>query len=122
MRIFKNKAFHRWAKEQGLSNTALTKAIQEMEHGLYEANLGGSVYKKRVASGSRGKSSGARTIIAFQWHEKAFFIYGFAKNARENINLKEEHALKSLAKIYFGYDATQIEQAIKIGELIEVTT
>lgn len=120
MRVFKNRAFHRWAKEQKLDDETLRKAIQEIESGLYEANLGGSVYKKRISIGSRGKSSGSRTLVAFKLHNKAFFIYGFAKNKRSNISLKEELALKMLAKLYFSYDEKQIDRAIKAGELVEV--
>ena len=107
-------------KEQKLKDEVLRKAVQEIEEGLYEANLGGSVYKKRISIGNRGKSSGSRTLVAFKLNNKAFFIYGFAKNKRSNITLKEEFALKMLAKLYFTYDEKQIDRAIKIGELIEV--
>ncbi|TLY46077.1 MAG: type II toxin-antitoxin system RelE/ParE family toxin [Gammaproteobacteria bacterium] len=120
MRVFKTRSFYRWAKEQKLKDEVLRKAVQEIEEGLYEANLGGSVYKKRISIGNRGKSSGSRTIVAFKLNNKAFFIYGFAKNKRSNITLKEELALKMLAKLYFTYDEKQIDRAIKIGELIEV--
>ena len=40
-----------------------------MECGLYEADLGGNVYKKRVAVGNRGKSHGARTIVATNFNK-----------------------------------------------------
>ncbi|BBB14841.1 uncharacterized protein RVIR1_03180 [Candidatus Rickettsiella viridis] len=120
MRIFKNKAFSRWVKEQKLTDLSLKKAIQEIGDGLYEANLGGSLFKKRIILGNRGKSSGARTIVAFKLNNSAFFIYGFAKNERSNITLREEHALKALAKVYFSYNEKQINRAIEMGELIEV--
>lgn len=120
MRIFKNKAFSRWAKEQKLTDFSLKKAIQEIGDGLYEANLGGSLFKKRIILGNRGKSSGARTIVAFKLNNSAFFIYGFAKNERSNITLREEHALKALTKVYFSYNEKQINRAIEMGELIEV--
>ncbi|MGB8806737.1 MAG: type II toxin-antitoxin system RelE/ParE family toxin [Candidatus Rickettsiella isopodorum] len=120
MRVFKTRSFYRWAKEQKLKDEVLRKAVQEIEEGLYEANLGGSVYKKRISIGNRGKSCGSRTLVAFKLNNKAFFIYGFAKNKRSNITLKEELALKMLAKLYLTYDEKQIDRAIKIGELIEV--
>ncbi|MFZ2485630.1 MAG: type II toxin-antitoxin system RelE/ParE family toxin [Candidatus Rickettsiella isopodorum] len=47
--------------------------------------MGGSVYKKRISIGNRGKSSGSRTLVAFKLNNKAFFIYEFAKNKRSNI-------------------------------------
>jgi hypothetical protein len=98
----------------------LIKAVNEMRQGLYEANLGGNIYKKRLSIGSRGKRGGIRTIVAFKAHDKVFFIYGFAKNKRDNITHKEEEVLKALAKVYFSYNENQINQAIKVDELIEV--
>ena len=120
MKIFKNKAFHRWAKTERLSDSSLAKAVSEMENGLYEANLGGHIYKKRVAINNRGKRGGARTIVTFKTNDKAIFIYGFSKNKRENITLQEEEALKLLAKTYLAYSEDYILRAIKLDELIEV--
>lgn len=120
MRIFKNKLFHQWVQELKLNDSNLMKAIDELSKGLYEVNLGGNTYKKRISLENRGKRGGTRTIVAFKNHDKAFFIYGFAKNKQSNILPKEEKALKSLAKIYFSYNDNEIEQAIKKGELFEV--
>jgi hypothetical protein len=66
MRIFKYKHFSHWAKELRLDDTALLTATKELEKGLYDANLGGGIYKKRIAIGARGKRDGVRTIIAFK--------------------------------------------------------
>ena len=121
MRIFKNKAFHRWAKEVGLSDNKLKEAVNEISNGLYEANLGESVFKKRVALDGRGKSSGLRTIVAFKIDKHVFFIYGYAKNVRSPISDQEETALKKLAKMYFSFSDEQLAQVVKIGELVEVT-
>jgi hypothetical protein len=104
----------------GLGDITLTEAIGELKQGLYEVALGGNIYKKRVALGSQGKRGGARTIIAFKAHEKAFFVYGFAKNKKANISHKEEETLKSLAKVYFGYSENELKQAIKKGEFFEI--
>jgi len=120
MRIFKNKAFHRWAKEIGLSNNNLKEAVNEIGNGLYEANLGGNVFKKRVALDGRGKSGGARTIVAFRTDKHVFFVYGYAKNVRSTISEQEGIALKKLAKLYFSFNDEQVAQAIHVGELVEV--
>ena len=79
MRIFKTKLFHQWASKEGLNDAALCRAVDEIERGLIDANLGGRVFKKRVAIQGRGKSGGLRTLLAFKHEDKAFFIYGFAK-------------------------------------------
>lgn len=120
MRILKIKSFCRWAKELGLGDKVLIKTVDEMNKELYEANLGGNVYKKRIAIGNRGKRGGIRVIVVFKSGKRTIFIYGFAKNKRANITPIEEEALKALAKTYINYDEYQINQAIKTGELIEV--
>jgi len=120
MEILKNKEFARWAKEEEVSDEALIQAISEMKNGLYDANLGGGVYKKRIPLCGRGKRGGARTIVAFKLNNKAIFIYGYAKNERATISPKEQEALKFLSKLYFSYSDEQISKAIKTGELIQV--
>ncbi|STX52141.1 Uncharacterized protein conserved in bacteria [Legionella busanensis] len=66
-----------------------------MNKGLFDANLGGNVYKKRIPLDNKGKRGGARTIVAFRFNNKAFFIYSFAKNKKANITDKELKALKN---------------------------
>ena len=120
MTSFKLKWFHKWAEKEDLTDNALQKAIQEMEQGQIDANLGGHVYKKRVGIKGRGKSGGVRTLIAFQLEERAFFMYGFAKNKRDNIEDNELKALKVLAKKLLNYTDKELSNAIEAGEIIEV--
>ena len=120
MRTFKNKAFNKWAMKEGLDDDALRSAVDEMERGLIDADLGGHVVKKRVAIDGRGKSGGARTLIAYQIRDKAIFVYGFAKNTRGNISVDELKALKHLAKTLLNYSDKALTEAIKHGALIEV--
>ena len=51
MQAFKTKAFARWARRDGLRDDLLTVAVAEMQSGLIDADLGGSVCKKRIALG-----------------------------------------------------------------------
>ncbi|QNU62914.1 type II toxin-antitoxin system RelE/ParE family toxin [Vreelandella titanicae] len=120
MRVFKNKVFNKWAAKEGLNDAALLAAIDEIERGLIDADLGGHVLKKRVAISGRGKSGGVRTLLAYKVGNKAFFVYGFAKNARANISADELKALKHLAKELIGYSDKALANAIKHGVLIEV--
>ncbi|WP_255343010.1 type II toxin-antitoxin system RelE/ParE family toxin [Alcanivorax sp. DG881] len=66
MRIFKNRPFSKWASKEGLNYALLLAAVDEMERGLIDANLGGHVLKKRVAVGGQGKSGGMRTPAGVQ--------------------------------------------------------
>lgn len=116
MRAFQYRSFRRWAKDEGLSGSNLLAVIIEMEAGLTGDNLGGNVYKKRVKLEGRGKRGGARTIIAYKSHEKAFFIVGFAKNEKDDIDSNEELALKRLAKELFAYTDDQLKKAVEAQE------
>jgi hypothetical protein len=120
MHILKTKWFAHWAAKEGLSSKALCEAVDEMNQGLVDANLGGNVVKKRVAVGGRGKSGGVRTLLAFKQGDRAFFLYGFAKNQQSNISEKELKALKLLAAKMLAYDGREITMALAAHELYEV--
>jgi len=120
MQVFKTKWFQKWAAKEGLGDEALLSAINEIANRLIDADLGGHVVKKRVALPGRGKRGSLRTLVAFKLEDKAFFIYGFAKNERANINKKELKALKLLAEQLLSYTHAALAKAAKAGELIEV--
>lgn len=82
-------------REAGLSDRGLCEAVSEMEYGLIDADLGGQVVKKRVALQGRGKRAGARTIIATNRGNRWFFLFGFNKNERANIDDGELKAFHS---------------------------
>ncbi len=108
------------ADKEDLTDRDLSSAVKEMANGLIDADLGGHVMKKRVALQGQGKSGGARTLLAFKVGDKAFFMYGFAKNQQDNISAKELKALKAMAKQVLGYTPAQLNVALKAGEFIEV--
>ena len=120
MKAFKTKVFARWATAEGLDDDALGSAVIEMDRGLIDARLGGQVVKKRVALPGRGKRGSTRTLVAFKQGDKAFFIYGFAKNERANVSGKELKALKLLATELLSYSAPVLTKAMQAGELMEI--
>ena len=122
MKVFKNKMFLKWAKSEGLKDTILTEVAEEMNQGLIDANLGGGLVKKRIARKGRGKSGGFRTIVVFQKEHRIIFIYGFPKNQRDNINEKEEKALKKLAQNLLDASENELKEMIIHGDLYEVTS
>lgn len=73
-------------QKSALSDDALSRAVLEMAQGRVDADLGGRVVKKRVALPGRGKSGGVRTIVATNRGDRWFFMYGFEKNERANID------------------------------------
>lgn len=63
-RVFKTRHFSRWLRKTELTDKALCLAVAEMVQGLIDADLGAGVVKKRIALPGRGKSGGARTLLA----------------------------------------------------------
>ena len=120
MRTYKSKTFARWARGERLDDARLCAAISEMESGLWDANLGGHVYKKRLASAQQGKRGAYRTLLAYRQGETAVFLYGFAKNDRSNVSEREKEALKKLAKLYLSFTPEEWKTAVMSGELMEV--
>ncbi len=120
MRIFKNVWFRRFAKREKIGDTVLQKAITSASDGIIDANLGGHVIKQKIARAGQGKSSGYRTIIIFRKEDKAFFVYGFSKNAQDNISKSELNAFKQAAKELLALSNEQIERLLANKSLIEV--
>jgi hypothetical protein len=120
VRIFKNTWFTRYADKEGISDNELREAVNQLEVGQADANLGGNVYKLRIARSGEGKSGGHRVIVLFRSGEQTFYVYGFAKSERANINEKELRRFKERAKDYFSMTIEQLEEMIKDGQLIEL--
>lgn len=120
MQTFKTKAFARFAKREGLGDSALAEAVQRAEEGLVDADLGGGVVKQRIAREGRGRSGGFRTIVLFRRRELSFFVYGFAKSDRENLRPDELAAFRLLADRYLSLDEAGLRAALSAGAIIEV--
>jgi hypothetical protein len=54
-------------------------AKYEMADGLIDADLSGHIVKNRAALQGRGKSSGARTIVATKFGRRWIYLFGFGK-------------------------------------------
>jgi hypothetical protein len=104
----------------GLADVALCLAVTEMAPGLIDADLGGHLVKKRVALPGRGKRGGARTIVATRLADRWFFLYGFGKNERANIDEEELKFLQETAKELLAFDDRQLAIALSAGEIVEV--
>jgi hypothetical protein len=118
--VYKTRWFDRWARKQGLTALSLCVAVREMRAGLYDADLGGGLLKKRIARTGQGKRGGFRTLVATNKGSLWIFVYGFPKNERSNIDRDEEDALKHLAAHLLALPAQALDQAERAGELMEV--
>lgn len=120
MAVYQTRWFDRWARKQGLTTSSLCVAVREMRAGLYDADLGGGLLKKRIARTGQGKRGGFRTLVVTNKGTRWIFVYGFPKNERSNIDKDEEDALKHLAAHLLALTAQALNQAESAGELMEV--
>lgn len=119
-RIFKTRVFERWMQKVELSDALLLNAVDEMERGLIDADLGGGVFKKRIALPNRGKSGSVRTLIATNKNDRWFFVLGFEKNQRDNIDATELKALKQAAKTILTISDEKLQLALTNQNLMEI--
>jgi hypothetical protein len=120
MRIFKNTVFARFAVREDITDSELRSVVDQLEAGQADADLGGGLYKVRIARPGAGKSGGYRVIVCFKSGDKTFFRYGFAKSIRDNINEKELRNHKQTAKFLLALSDKQLDALVKTGQYIEI--
>jgi len=122
MRVFKNKWFARWARTEDVPDSALVRAAAEVVAGQMEADLGGCLFKKRLAREGSGKRSGYRVLLGYKKPnaDRIVFLYAFAKNARANISDKEKEALNLVAEAFVSTIDAQVSLLLKEGSILEV--
>ena len=119
-RVLKRKDFARWQSSERLPDSALCKAVREMEAGLVDADLGGFLFKKRIARPGGGKSGGFRTVLSAQIGERYVFLHGFPKSAKANITQEERKALQFAGRAFLDLTAESLSKALQAGVLKEV--
>jgi hypothetical protein len=120
VQVYKLKAFARFQRRERVSDNTLARAIERMEQGLIDADLGGGLVKQRIARLGQGKSGGFRTIIAYRHGKRAVFLFGFAKNERATLDDDELAYWQRVGKIYLGLDDDGMALAIAADELMEI--
>jgi hypothetical protein len=119
VRIFKTKTLARFTRQNGIPDVSLVAAVERATRGLVDADLGGRIIKQRVARPGEGKRGGFRLLVGFGSH-RSIFLFGFAKNERENIEDAELKTLREIADTFLKAGDAKIEQAVQNGILIEV--
>lgn len=100
VKIFKSKGFHKLARKEKIDDEDLINAVKELESGLFDADLGRQVYKKRLARKGQGKRGGYRTIVLFKKGNRAFFLMGFQRMKRQTLLIRKRKVLRSLPKFF----------------------
>jgi hypothetical protein len=101
-------------------NPSLVIPGRRAENGSVDARLGGDLIRQRVARTGGGRSGGFRTLIAYQRARRSVFLYGFAKNERDNIGPKKLGELKLLAKTYMNLSDAELAELVHLTEIREI--
>ncbi len=112
--------FAKWAAKQKIPENELITVLSEIQAGIFEANLGGHLFKKRLRFKGQGKSGSGRAIICYQKDNLAIFIHDFAKNEKNNLSVKELRAFKEFAKILLNLSAENMAAAIENEDFVQV--
>lgn len=120
MQVFITRWFDRFARKERISAAQICEAIARAERGLIDADLGGGLIKQRVPRKGEGRSGGYRTAIAYRRRSRAVFLYGFAKNERDNIDDDDLDDLKKAARLFLAFGGKELAQAVAAGELKEI--
>jgi hypothetical protein len=120
VRTYKSRWFQRFARKEGIADAALLEAVARAEKGQIDADLGGGVIKQRISRPGQGRSKGYRTIILFRRGAKAFFVYGFSKSQRANIDDDEKEQFKEASKHVLALTEKQLAELLERGDFMEV--
>lgn len=119
-RIFKTKTFGRWSRKV-VSDAALCVAAWEIAEGIFEADLGQGVCKKRVAIPGQGKSASVRTLVAKKHDDAIIFLAGREKSQPgADFTPVELEAAKGLARAFERANGPRLNELVAIGVLLEI--
>jgi hypothetical protein len=117
VQIFITKWFMRYVRQERIGVHSLRDAIERAERGLVDADLGGGIIKQRVARRGQGRSGGYRMLIAYRFGNRAVFMYGIAKNERDNIDEDELVTLREIGSTWLEAKTEQLELAAKCQDI-----
>jgi hypothetical protein len=117
LRVFAFKAFVRFARRFHLSDEAIWDVVQ----GPYDADLGGGLYKYRIARAGEGARGGGRVLIALKVRQRAVLMFAWEKKDMENIRPDELREYRDAAKIYLAFTDQQMTDLVNSNVVIEIT-
>lgn len=116
--VLASRPFMRFARKFGIGEQELVDAM----HSAPDANLGGNVFKFRLARHGEGKSGGARAIVAMKTGERCVLMFGFEKSSQANIQNDDLLQFRKAAKVYLGYSNEEIAKIVREGKLLRLSS
>ena len=96
------------------------KGIWDVVRSQPDADLGGGLYKYRIARHGEGSRGGGRVLIALKIGSRAILMFAWEKKDMENIKPNELKAYRNVAKLYLGYSDLQMTELVKDRVLVEI--
>jgi hypothetical protein len=115
-RVFASKPFMRFARRFAISDADLWHAV----NGEFDVDLGGGVFKFRLARHGEGTSGGARAIVAMKVGRRIVLMFGFEKKDQANIKADELRAFRKAARVYLGYSEEEMTAIVRQKSLLEI--
>ena len=115
-RVFASKPFIRFARRFGISDAELWHSV----NGVFDADLGGGVFKFRLARHGEGTSGGARAIVAMKVDRRIVLMFGFEKKDQANIKANELRAFRKAARVYLSYSEEEMTAIVRQKVLMEI--
>jgi hypothetical protein len=112
-------------RNERLPDAILCRAARGVVAGVLgagEADLGGGLFKKRLARPGSGKSGGYRVIIAYRpaRTQRVLFAYAFAKNAAATLTQQGQEALTKAAAAFLAADDQHIAVLLASDDVREI--
>ena len=112
-------------RKERLPDAILCKPAREVVVGTLgagEADLGGGLFKKRLARPGGGKSGGFRAIVAYRSPraDRVLVAYAFAKNAASTLTPQGHDALSKVAQAFVAASDEQLTELLASGGVSEV--
>jgi hypothetical protein len=115
-RVFAFKDVVRFARKFDVPD----KRIWDVVRSQPEADLGGGLYKYRIARPGEGSRGGGRVLIALKIGSRAILMFAWEKKDMENIKPNELKEYRDVAKMYLGYSDSQMTKLVKDRVLVEI--
>ncbi len=108
------------ARKLRIPDQKFIEAAQRARDGKAYADLGGGVYKERIARKGQGCSSGFRTVLCLRHDGDALFFAIFEKKRNANLNDEELKTALRIASEFRAFSEQDIRAAIAARKFREI--
>jgi len=120
MKSYSTKWFDKWTRKNKISIESLLDGVERTKTKLGSVDLGGGLYKVRIAKEGQGRSGGYRTIVVVKETKRSLYLYGFEKSDVDNIDEKQLMDLKRVAHVFLDMSVEKINELVDKNELVSL--